>query len=435
MTHRAIDMPAGRTGSDGIDEHGLAGLVVLDDAAFVNAAYERFLGRHPVDWERELWLAPLRRGSRSKLEVLVDIRHSREGSARAAAIPELVPPPQPGRMRRLPLVGPLLDWVHRLVTLGRLARRLDLLEGAVLAGVVSESRTADALTKQVDLGLRRIEEAKADRALVDEHLSALWRWATPLASAAAGPAATALRGDAASRSRFDDYYRAFEERHRGTREQIRDRLRYYLPTLEAVAQRSATELPVRFVDLGCGRGEMIELLRGHGLDAYGVENSDAMVASCGANGLPVVRGDAIAHLESLDAGAMAGVTCIHVIEHLPFLQLQALFAQCSRVLRPGGVAIFETPNPENLIVGACNFYYDPTHLRPLPPEPMRFLLEASGFVDVVIERLHPGAAPSTIDSATDPRANVYSTLMSVPQDYALIGYKPHVSAANSAASP
>jgi O-antigen chain-terminating methyltransferase len=105
------------------------------------------------------------------------------------------------------------------------------------------------------------------------------------------------------------------------------------------------------------------------------------------------------------------------------------------VLRPGGVAIFETPNPENLIVGACNFYYDPTHLRPLPPEPMRFLLEASGFVDVVIERLHPGAAPSTIDSATDPRANVYSTLMSVPQDYALIGYKPHVSAANSAASP
>ena len=169
---------------------------------------------------------------------------------------------------------------------------------------------------------------------------------------------------------------------------------------------------------------MIELLGEHGLDAYGVESSETMVALCCDKGLAAVHGDAIDHLESLAAESLAGVASIHVIEHLPFLQLMALFAQSFRVLRPGGVAIFETPNPENLIVGACNFHYDPTHIRPLPPDPMRFLLEASGFERVAIERLHPGATVAQVEKATDPIERLYATMMLVPQDYALIAYKP-----------
>jgi O-antigen chain-terminating methyltransferase len=113
-----------------------------------------------------------------------------------------------------------------------------------------------------------------------------------------------------------------------------------------------------------------------------------------------------------------------VIEHLPFPALARLVAAAFRALRPGGVVILETPNPENLIVGACNFYYDPTHVRPLPPEPVRFLLESNGFERVAIERLHPGAQPDDVERATDPVGKLYASIMLVPQDYAVIGYKP-----------
>ena len=230
---------------------------------------------------------------------------------------------------------------------------------------------------------------------------------------------------------FDDYYRRFEDHFRGSPDQIRERLSFYLPIFEGVAQQLSVDPPARFVDLGCGRGELIQLLCAQGLQAYGVENSEAMVTRCRDNGSAVVCADALEHLESLAADSLAGVASIHVIEHLPFLALKALFAEAFRVLRPGGVAIFETPNPENLIVGACNFYYDPTHIRPLPPEPMRFLLEANGFARVAIERLHSGATLAQVDSASDPVAKMYSTIMLVPQDYALIAYKPSLSEAHT----
>jgi SAM-dependent methyltransferase len=225
---------------------------------------------------------------------------------------------------------------------------------------------------------------------------------------------------------FDAYYRRFEDHFRGSPEQIRERLSFYLPILDATGHAGIAHAAARFVDIGSGRGEMIGMLRERGIDAYGVDNSENMVAQCRDRGLTVVHADAIEHLTSLDPASLAGITSIHVIEHLPFRALMTLFQQAFRVLCPGGVAIFETPNPENLIVGACNFYYDPTHMRPLPPEPTRFLLESCGFERVAIERLHSGATLAQVDAAADPVAKLYSAIMLVPQDYALIAYKPAI---------
>ena len=411
------------------DSRALADLLSHEGGAFVNVAYERLLGRQPADAEREPWLSALRSGSRSKLDVLAGIRNSPEGRNRDVAIPGLAAPIESGWVRRLPIIGPLTQWIKRLATLHRLGRRIDLLEAASIGGLVGQMREVDALRGTLIEELRRIDEVKAERSLVEARLRALWTWVTPAGMPATGTGPEALpKFDAViARARFSDFYRRFEDRFRGAPEEIRERLSFYVPMLGAAAQALPSDPPARFVDLGCGRGELLQLLREQGLAAYGVDNSDEMIAHCRRNGHEVIHGDVVEHLASLPSDSLAGVTSIHVIEHLPFLHLQALFEQCFRALRPGGVAVFETPNPENLIVGACNFYYDPTHLRPLPPEPMRFLLEASGFVRVVIERLHPGITPAQVDAATDAVSKIYSPIMMVPQDYALIGYKPAAS--------
>ena len=435
-------------------------LLRLEDEDFVRAAYRRLLERPAAAEELPLWLDRLREGRMTKLEVLAGIRYSPEGRARGVRAPGLVMPRVASLVRRVPLVGYATRWIQQLATLPGLARRLNALEAArevsqttdlqharrlseleAEAAANANSRAqheaaidgltslADALASEV----HRLATVKADLSYardVDARTQALATWVTPVDAlrdvAASRPSRAEAPSDADS---FDAYYRRFEERFRGSPEQIRERLSFYVPMLQAAATACA---PAGVVDLGCGRGEMVQLLCERGLRAYGVDSSEAMAERCRELGLPVVHADAVEHLRSLDPESLAGVTSIHVIEHLPFRLLMNLFACAFRALCPGGVAIFETPNPENLIVGACNFYYDPTHIRPLPPEPMRFLLESGGFERVAIERLHPGAAPAADDAGSDPVARVYSAVMLVPQDYALIAYKPLRSATAAA---
>jgi O-antigen chain-terminating methyltransferase len=111
-----------------------------------------------------------------------------------------------------------------------------------------------------------------------------------------------------------------------------------------------------------------------------------LAEECRRRGLTVVEGDALAYLLELPDASLGVVTAIHVVEHLPHDVLLQFVAETARVLKPGGLAIFETPNPENVIVGACDFYLDATHQRPLHPEVMRFLAQRSGFAGVQILR-------------------------------------------------
>jgi O-antigen chain-terminating methyltransferase len=219
---------------------------------------------------------------------------------------------------------------------------------------------------------------------------------------------------------FDGFYVSFEDTFRGTREDIKRRVEIYLPYVREAGAGTA-KAPV--LDIGCGRGEWLELLRDNGLAASGVDLNRITAAHCRERGLVVAEADGLDYLRGLKASSVGAVTAIHVIEHVPFRQLMFLFDEVRRVLKPGGVAIFETPNPENLIVGACNFWYDPTHQHPLPPEPMRFILDSRGFTRVEILRLHPSTEMSPLTEVPNELPTAIAERFYGPQDYALIGYK------------
>ena len=182
------------------------------------------------------------------------------------------------------------------------------------------------------------------------------------------------------------FHAGIEETFRGPRETIVQRLRVYLPFVEPLR---AAAVPVRALDLGCGRGEWIELLRGEGIEATGVDENPVIVDMCVKRSLPVVRADAFLHLRAQPDGAYDLVTSFHVIEHLPTETAVAWLLEIRRVLRPGGVLILETQNAKNLTVGASTFYYDPTHRHPIPAELLRYFVEFARFDVVEILPLQP----------------------------------------------
>lgn len=185
------------------------------------------------------------------------------------------------------------------------------------------------------------------------------------------------------------FYSAFETSFRGTRELILERLSVYddfLLPLQSLHRGGAT------VDLGCGRGEWVEKMVSMGFAAQGVDLDEDMLQSGRDRGLNVHLGDALACLQSLPDDSQVIVSAIHLVEHIPFEQLQALISQAQRVLKPAGLLIMETPNPENLVVATRNFYLDPTHERPLPPELLTFLPRLAGFERIKLVRLQESAA-------------------------------------------
>ena len=183
----------------------------------------------------------------------------------------------------------------------------------------------------------------------------------------------------------DALYCAFEEQFRGSREEVARRLAVYLPVLEQAGVREA-ESPV--LDLGCGRGDWLELLGQHDYAARGVDLNEEFVVHGQQRGMDVVHADAVEYLSSQPEGSCAAVTSFHVVEHLAPGRLVDLLAQTHRVLRPGGIFILETPNPENHVVGACTFYLDPSHVAPLPPELLQFLTEQAGFATTWVARVN-----------------------------------------------
>lgn len=221
---------------------------------------------------------------------------------------------------------------------------------------------------------------------------------------------------------LDDLYEDLEATFRGDRDHVTRLVEPYLDDVTRVGG------PV--LDIGCGRGEWLELLGAHRIDAYGVDLNDTFARANRDRGLDVRTGDAIAHLAGLTPGSLGVITGFHLAEHLPFEVLVELADRALAALRPGGLLILESPDPTNVRVGAAQFWIDPTHIRPLHPRLLQFVLTQRGFAHTEIRPLHPAAHHDT-DWATalgieptDTGAAILEEIRAAltgPMDYAVIG--------------
>ncbi len=272
------------------------------------------------------------------------------------------------------------------------------------------------------IALRADERQSSDGAFLKSELHLLSRRLFELRSAGSGQNEPPTGGVASpvDDHEFDAFYVAFENQFRGSRELIKERARIYLNDVRDVGL-GHSDSPI--LDLGCGRGEWLELVIENGFTAEGVDLNAIMVVECKQRGFPVTEGDAIEYLRSLPAESRGVITAFHLIEHLEFRMLVELLRESLRVLRPGGLAIFETPNPDNVLVGSNLFYSDPTHRHPLPKEYTSFLLRSAGFADVVIRPLHPDKDARLKDGEAAELRDFLNRLFFGDQDYAVLGRK------------
>jgi SAM-dependent methyltransferase len=242
-------------------------------------------------------------------------------------------------------------------------------------------KLVDELFEEVDLAFGRLD--RAERELVErredarrvgeleERLTRVERRradGAPPATVAAQPAAAAL----------PDYF-AFEARMRGRSDEIRERQRSYVDDFRDAA-------PV--LDVGCGRGELVGLLREAGVEARGVDADADMVAFARGEGLPVEQADLLAHLETLEDDSLGGIFAGQVVEHLPPPALVRLFQLAAAKLRPHGLFVAETINPLSPL--ALRYYFsDLTHAQPLVPETLELLARQAGFRETKLRYLNP----------------------------------------------
>lgn len=216
----------------------------------------------------------------------------------------------------------------------------------------------------------------------------------------------------------DPFYKAFEDQHRGSRAMVKSQLRVYLPFVHAVGVQypSASAL-----DLKCGRGEWLETLAEAGFDAQGVDSEQVMIAVCRQRGLKVQQTEALTALERCADASQALVSGFQMAEQLPFEDLQKLVKEAFRVLKPGGILILETPDPENIMAGASYFYLDPRRLKPLPPLLLSYLAKYHGFYKT--KTLRPKGATKKDETAGVSLLSVLSALSVSSLNYALIAQK------------
>lgn len=203
----------------------------------------------------------------------------------------------------------------------------------------------------------------------------------------------------------------FAERFRGTEEYVREVQQFYVPFFKGRGE---------VLDLGCGRGEFLELMREAGVEARGVDLSEECVALCRSKQLRAEQSDLFVYLDGLADSALDGIFSAQVIEHLPPERIIEFVRLAAAKLVRGGLLAIETPNPECLAVFATHFYLDPTHSRPVPPLLLHFYMEECGLGQIEIHRLSPAAAsmPSLAHLPEDFRNTFFGGL-----DYAILARK------------
>ena len=252
----------------------------------------------------------------------------------------------------------------------------------------------------------------------------------PVTAAASGAAASGGTAAVAGNQldALDSHkYVGFEEQFRGSTGDIRQRVSEYLPFFTGARD---------VLDIGCGRGEFLALLREQGITSRGIDINGSMVDVCRQQGLDAVEADALTYLRAQPDGSLGGLFAAQVVEHLEPRYLTSLLDAAFDKLRPGSTIVLETINPACWFAFFESYIRDITHVRPIHPDTLTYLLIATGFQHVDVryrapypehDKLQPLAPHASLGDAVDTlNANVerLNRLLFTWLDYAAIGRRP-----------
>jgi len=389
-------------------KHTLEYICQFYGEVFLQQAYELVLGRPLDEAGKQHYLPLLESGELSKEVIIANIRYSEEGRQQGVCIKGAYKFNQLARVQRwlnnksyLTGLLPLLLFIETCWRLPRLLKQLQQHENHLQQHSQDSQQLTtvlQALKKKNEQLIDDVKHLAGDTQQLERQFDSNNSYLQGLQNnisniieqhRAAPAEATqsqqkAIDALAVEEQGFLDLmYVAFEDNFRGTPQQIKEQVAVYLPLIQASYEQ---DTPV--LDLGCGRGEWLSLLKDNNIAAKGIDLNRVMVAEATRQGLDVATVDAVAYLKEQPANSLSAVTGMHLLEHLPFEVLIRVLQEALRVVKKGGVVIFETPNPENIFVGAQFFYTDPTHKNPLVPDTMKFIFEYIGFKDVEIKRLH-----------------------------------------------
>lgn len=290
---------------------------------------------------------------------------------------------------------------HRVTLLEQDYKQLQLLQHAKFEGSLRQA--GDEIQKRLWQDLDRI---RAEYETIIHAEIRILRQKSALARDGAGAQPAPIASELA---RID--WLKFGEKFRGAEEYVKERQRMYGERFRGAAN---------VLDIGCGRGEMLAVLKEAGVDAHGIDLSDEAVAMCRAKGLAAEKADLFEYLDLQPDRSLGGIVCSQVVEHLSPERVPEMIRLANSKLRTGALLAIETPNPECLAIFATHFYLDPTHTRPLPPPLLAFYLEETGFGRIEIERLYPAVdtMPSLASLPEDFRKDFFGSL-----DYAIFGIR------------
>jgi SAM-dependent methyltransferase len=281
------------------------------------------------------------------------------------------------------------DWLKRWESLGAKEQRF-----REQVDSIADIRATASLAQQTAISLKR---------QVEGLVSGSWEAGKPGSWEAGKPESPA----APSGIDLDSFkYLGFEDQFRGTPEQIRQRLAEYVPLFAGCRD---------VIDLGCGRGELLDLFREKGIGARGVDTNAAMVQACRARGLHADQADALRHLGGLPDASLGGLIAIQVVEHLDPGYLLRVIETAFHKLRPGAPLVFETINPACWVAFFESYIRDITHRWPLHPDTLRYLVQAHGFSSVDVQFRSPVPYSDRLETVTLPVATP-----GAPQDETLV---------------
>jgi len=411
---------------------------------FIKNIYNTLLQKDVDSNAMEYYLQLLISGDRSKSEIVTIVRGSKEGKRQNIELLGFKKRFLMLKLFNIPFLGHISKFLFSFLTLPKFIRRVNQLEvqsymefndnkisidkkililDEKISTLDKKISTLDKKNNEIELNkankrdfqlyLQTVDYAKEYMRLVEKNMQTLINDAKKrLPKEQYFTQNDTLSITEHEKHKFDNFYIEFEDKFRGDRESIKERVELYLPYIKKLP---FNQRDIRVLDVGCGRGEWLELLTQNEYMAEGIDINHIMISKSKELGLDVKEMDVIEYLTSLPNESLSAITGFHIIEHLPFELLIKMYDEALRVLKPQGMVIFETPNPENVFVGTSNFYTDPTHLNPIPPVTSKFTLEQRGYKRVEIKRV------SYQDiHYDDPHIN---HLFASSTDYAVIGYK------------